>query len=320
MASFTQAVLQSGRYELSHAILTNYIKSLTTYTPQDCPPQFLHLDDTLHSQECPKIFDISRLNDLPEDHRAVKYIYDCIFRCFLATEPEWNAPIELGLLSLTRSRSLENPSMDITEPLVLLAIFQWLQSDSFGKFWLHIQERLQDQMPLVYHRAFPFYLCELLQQEKALEDTFQFLTDAPEWASLTASVLSVTIGETPSNDTFTTFRYPSLFDRITNRSDIFTSAHYGYANQSITWFKDPSGVPFLLANRAPTLHSGPDCFALARLSDDRLLWIVMEMSRFVHGTDMRYSLGAEDLRTVASRLMPSNFCKVRLILSTFVVQ
>ncbi|KAF8586578.1 hypothetical protein K439DRAFT_1408761, partial [Ramaria rubella] len=169
----------------------------------------------------------------------------------------------------------------INEPLVLLALAQWLerQREFTMKDILNTAlDRSINSRSGEFHfeDVMTFYFYTAFQNFVPLDQIFNFVSPAPDWATESVRLVTYTRGE---NGEYRMAYLNSLRGDAPERPSAPMSRH-GHESVLISWLKDQNYVPTFL----PTTSMGPDNLTLLEFEDGRRMWMAAQVKCQQTGT------------------------------------
>ena len=167
--------------------------------------------------------------------------------------------VEYGLARFVHAGN-EKAKVTIEEPLALISVMRYFESNS-RSIGSHIRRRLQDDQGIALEEAVLWAMTNLLQGQRDLAEIFEFYHQSPSWADCTAQI----VARSSSGD------YEAFaFDKPVNPCSIF-AFHAEGAGDVKRWLESGESCWCI-----PGTLMGPDLMTRLRLSDGRLLLLVIQ--------------------------------------------
>jgi hypothetical protein len=157
-------------------------------------------------------------------------------------------------------------TIQVDEPLVLLAAKNWLAKEQFTlDRYLGDTLRHSAGRGSAWEDFLAIYFVQAFENGQSLDKVFQFYDPVPPWSCESAQIVTLSItGE----------------DICVSQVDMSQSRLGGFGfgynvagfKDDLEWFKNPRNTPFLF----PSNYLGPDIVFVLQLSNERLVWVVVQ--------------------------------------------
>ncbi|KAF8580915.1 hypothetical protein K439DRAFT_1619482 [Ramaria rubella] len=270
--AFIELLLVSGGH-CPHRVLDAFVEHFTEFCPNDG-------DEGLRNEESGAIprIKVKRLYNSEQIASAAHLLRDAsmiIFKYMTGRKPISSLPnshpkdlVELGFARFLGKAVL------INEPLALLSLGHWLESQR-GFTMKEVLNLLLSQS--VNHQGggshfedvMTFYFYTVFQKFCRLDQIFNFVSPAPDWATDKARLVAYTRDKSGGYG----FAHLDIHHESRPRQPSAPMATVAERREdSIAWLNDQRYVPILL----PDNSMGPDHLALLEFEDGRRLWMAAQ--------------------------------------------
>ncbi|KAJ7429860.1 hypothetical protein FB451DRAFT_1114963 [Mycena latifolia] len=202
--------------------------------------------------------------------------------------------VEWGFARFFQEPGQENPSSRLDEPIVLLALGQWLNAGFHESIHHRLALKIGENSPVgenTLENYLAFCLTKMLDGNSRLDHIFYFPMNAPAWTSQRAQLVSLYQADSTSDieESLVTFGSRPSYSIGTHAPDPTSMAE---------WLKHERDAPICF----PPTTMGPDLFFILKLEDNSRIWVALQ-SKY-HGKPL---LKAEILKGAVQTVTPSKF-------------